>query len=368
MRILFISNPNSIHTRRWVSWFALHGHEVCVVGDTRLVQPWSEMMVIDLPARFNAPALRWPVWAVWIRQIVRRWQPEVLHAHRVSSAGWLGAASGFHPLVVTPWGTDLYQHPQRSRLARWLAEYTMHRADLVTADSEDLCQLAVRFGADAEHTHFIQWGVDTALFRPGIATSQLRQRLDLGTRPVLLSLRGVQPIYNLDIIIASLPSVLARFPDTVLVLRDYNSDPVTKDRLQKQISELGLDNSVRWVGAVSQYQDSVDIYRLAQVAISVPISDSTPISVLEAMACGAPVIASDLPSLREWITPGENGLLVPVGDAEALAQAIVDLLASPQRQAAFSQRNLDLIRQRADHDSEMGKMEALYARLVKPAQ
>ena len=364
MRLLFISNPNNIHTRRWVGWFARQGHEVGIIGDTRLAEPWPGVELFDLPARCAAPALRWPAWALWTRQIVRQWRPDVLHAHRVSSAGWLAAASGFHPLVVTPWGTDLYQHPQRSRLARWLAGYTLRRADLVTADSEDLRQQAMRFGAAPERSHVVQWGVDTTIFQPGDAAAW-RQRLALGAGPVILSPRGVHPIYNLDSIVAALPAVRARFPLATLVLRDYNTDGATKARLEAQIAELGLQEAVRWVGPLPRYEDAAGLYRLADVAVSVPSSDGTPVSVLEAMACGAPVVASDLPSLREWIRPGENGLLAPVRDVQALAQAIISLLADPQRRADFGQRNLEIIRQRADHDLEMGKMEALYAGLVR---
>ena len=364
MRLLFISNPNNIHTRRWVSWFARHGHEVCVIGDTRLVEPWPGVELFDLPARFDASALRWPAWALWTRQIVHRWRPDVLHAHRVSSAGWLAAASGFHPLVITPWGTDLYQHPQRSRLARWLAGFVLRRADLATADSQDLRRQAIHFGAAAERSHVVQWGVDTAVFRPG-DSAEWRQRLALGAAPVILRPRAVHPIYNLDSIVAALPAVRASFPGAVLVLRDYNTDAATKAQLQSQIAALRLQDAVRWVGPLPRYEDSAGLYCLADVAVSVPTSDGTPVSVLEAMACGAPIVASDLPSLREWITPGDNGLLVLAGDAQALAQAIVELLADPLRRAAFSQRNLDLIRQRADHDVEMGKMEALYVGLAR---
>jgi len=83
------------------------------------------------------------------------------------------------------------------------------------------------------------------------------------------------------------------------------------------------------------------------------------------MACGAAPVVSDLPSLREWITDGENGLLVPVGDPEALAAAIVRLLQQPRLREQFRRRNQEIIHSRADHQVEMQKMEQLYESLCR---
>lgn len=366
MKLLFISNPNSTHTRRWVNWFKQHGHRVGLIADVPLELPWPDMQIFDLPRRVNVPVGRYLPWELWTRGIIRRWQPDILHAHRVSSAGWLGAFSGFHPFVVTPWGSDLYQHPYRSRAARWLAGFTLRRADLVTADSQDLRQQAIRFGADHTRCHLIQWGVDTSLFCPGDA-SPWRETLHLPPGgPILLSPRAVKPIYNLDTIIRALPAIRAAFPTVVLILRTYEQEPPYRRRLETLVAELGLEQAVRWLGRLEPWERNVDTYRLADIAISVPASDGTPVSLLEAMACGLPVIASDLPSLREWITPGENGLLVPARDATALAEAVIGLLNDPARREDFGRRGRALVRQRADHHSEMSRMEALYASLLHP--
>lgn len=365
MNLCFISNPNSTHTRRWVSWFARRGHRVCLIADDPLRDAWPEVEVFDLPERVNVPVMRYLPWEIWTRRIIRHWQPDILHAHRVSSAGWLGAFSGFHPFVVTPWGSDLYQHPYRSRLARWLARYTLRRADLVTADSEDLRRQAIFLGANPAKTHLVQWGVDLALFNPGDA-SPLRAELGIGEGPVVLSPRAVKPIYNLDTIVSAIPRVRAAIPPVIFVLRDYGTDAGYKAKIQALIGEFGVADAVRWLGRIEPWERNADTYRMASVAVSVPDSDGTPVSVLEAMACGLPVIAGDLPSLREWITPGENGLLVPVRDARALADAILALLNDPARRAVFAQRGLETVRQRASHQIEMEKMEALYASLCRP--
>ncbi len=365
MRLCFISNPNSIHTRRWVNWFATHGHTVCLIADNPLQQSWENVPIYDLPARFSSFKLKYLVWILWTRQILNRWNPDVVHAHRVNGAGWLGAFSGFHPFVVTPWGTDLYVHPYRSRWARGLARYVLTRADLVTADSADLARQAQFFGSEPQRTHLIQWGIDTSVFHIGAPDPDLRAHLCLNNGPVILSLRALAPIYNIETFVRAVAIVKAAWPQAVFILRDYNTDPDYKACVKGLIKTQALSDAIRWVGEKEHPEEIAGLYRLADIAVSTPSSDGTPVSVLEAMACGAAPIVSDLPSLREWITDGENGLLVPKGDAEALAAATLQLLRQPHLREQFRQRNQEIIQARANQAVEMAKMETLYQHLCQ---
>ncbi len=363
MRLCFISDPNNVHTRRWVGWFARHGHEVCLVADIPLEKPWQDIEVIDLSKRFYAPVVRFPIWAIMLRQILRQWRPDILHAHRVNSAGWVAAGSGFHPLVVTPWGSDLNNLDRQPRLSRPLASYVVRQADLITASSQNLLNQAQLLGAQAGKCHCIQWGVDFTHFYPG-SSPALLQQLEITGGPVLLSPRALNSNYNIHVILSAMPDILKRFPQAILVLRDYNTNQAYKQQLLQQISQLGIDQSIRWLGLIEPWEDNADSYRLADVVISVPISDSMAISIWEAMACGVPVIVSDVPALREWIIPGENGLLAPVGDPVTLAQATIRLLEDTRMLEGFRQSGLELARKNADHETEMSKMEGLYSSLL----
>jgi glycosyltransferase involved in cell wall biosynthesis len=168
----------------------------------------------------------------------------------------------------------------------------------------------------------------------------------------------------LEIIIQAIPRVCEVFPDAVFVLRDYSARADYRAMLKTLIADLSVQDRVRWLASLNGFEEIVDTYRLADAVVSIPSSDGTPVSVLEAMACGTPVIVSDLSSLREWIINGENGLLVPVKDAEALAEAIVLLLRDEKMYAKFRGANLDLVRERANHQVEMEKMERLYQSLL----
>ena len=370
LRLCFISNPNSIHTRRWVSWFARQGHTVCVLADVPPKEPWEEISVIDLSRYFYAPIVRFPVWAVWIRRYIRKWCPDVLHAHRVNSAGWLAAASGFHPYVVTPWGSDVLIGPQRSKVARLLARYTLHHADKITTISQTISDRVIELGGNYEKMARIFVGVDLDVFIPRPASGQecleFRQSLSLPpTAQLVFSPRGINPIYNQDIIMQAIPRVRECFPEVCFVFTSYNIDPAYKQELARMIVELNLGDAIRWLPAASSPAEMAQRFRLSNVVVSVASSDGAPVSVFEAMACGRPVVCSDLPAIREFVTPGETGWLVPARQPAPLADAILHVLDNAQEAVEYGLRAHQLVAKTASLDAQMQRMEAIYYQLAR---
>jgi glycosyltransferase involved in cell wall biosynthesis len=370
LRLCFISNPNIIHTQRWVGWFVKRGHTVCLLADVPLMEPWSEVPIIDLSEIFYARVIRFPVWTLWLKKFLRNWQPDILHAHRVNSAGWLAAASGFHPCVLTPWGSDVFLQPQRSWVARILARYTLRQADLITTISQAIGEQVIQLGARADQLRHIRSGVELDIFSPSPLTE--REKIDICKRLLLpadarlvLSPRAVTPIYNLDIILQTIPYVREHIPQAFFIFIDYNRNPDYKRELDESCKKLGLEQYVRWLSPTHDRTEMAKWYSFSDVVVSVPSSDGgTPVSVLEAMACGKPVICSDLPALREFINSGENGWLVPVRQVTPLAEAIVLLLSRSDLAKEFGQRSSQLVAQKANFEIEMQTMETMYLKLV----
>ncbi len=365
LRLCYISNPNIVHTRRWAGWFARRGHTVCLLADVPPKEPWSEVPVIDLSAIFRGPVVRFAVWEVWLRRFMRRWRPDILHAHRVNSAGWLGAFSGFHPFVVTPWGSDVFLGPSRSKVARYLARYTLQHADQVTALSHAIGERSVELGAGKGKLVEISLGVDLDTFSPGAAKNRLIPGLSIpDDARVVFSPRAAHPIYNLDIILTALQQVRQNFPEVYFLFNKYNPDPVYVDELNRLAKDLDVGSSIIWLPPTSSPAEMAERYRLSDVVISVPSSDGgTPLTILEAMACAKPVVCSDLPPLHEFITSGENGWLVPVRQPGPLADAILRVLQDPIQAAAFGRKARQVVADRVSLEAEMQRMEAIYYQL-----
>ena len=148
----------------------------------------------------------------------------MLHAHSVADPGWFAALSGFHPLVLTAWGSDVLLGLRRGpRLNRWLTRYALHRADLLTADARSVLDAArphLRPGARVE---LIRFGVDTRAFSPGVDATW-RARLALESGPVLLSIRQCHPLYNIDVIIRAFARIREEIPDARLLVKLVSQD------------------------------------------------------------------------------------------------------------------------------------------------
>jgi len=129
-------------------------------------------------------------------------------------------------------------------------------------------------------------------------------------------------------------------------------------KIQNLIKEFKIDKSVRIIYE-TEYEEMPMYYNLADFFISVPSSDSLSVSLLEAMACGVVPVVSDLPATREWVNDGENGLIVPVRNEKALADAILTLFMDKSMRERFKKRNLDLVK-KADFFLHMSRLENLY--------
>lgn len=366
LRLVYLGDPNETHTRRWIGWFADHGHEVSLVvpADMPLESPLQpEIRLIRLPA-FGGRRLRllgYRDGRKAMRNTVGPLRPDVLHVHYLTGYGWLAWESGIRPYAVTVWGSDVFRTIPASRKARWLGRLALRAAALVTADSRDLAEGAIAAGARRDRTREIQFGVDMRRFTPAEPDPGLRARLGLGPGRVVFSARTLLRFYRHDVVLRA----LAQLPDDVqLLLSARHEDPKVRTDLEALAVELGVTDRVRIVDTVA-HDDMPGALRLADVMVSVPETDGTPVTILETLAVGTRVVASDVPSVREWLDPLDPAALVPVGDVDATVTALRRALSLPgDEAAALSAAGRILVTARADYEANMRQVEADYYRLA----
>lgn len=360
---MFVTGAGSVHSQRWVSFFADRGAAVTWVS---LGEPptraYANLRFIELP-KHRIRSLRPVRYVQLLRKLIREVAPDVLHAHQVWIDGIVAAAAGFRPLVVTPWGSDVLLGP-RSPLKRPLISWALKRAQLVTCDGQNTARAVVELGVPRDSIELVCFGTNVEYFTPERSGAEVRSRLDVWSRPVVLSLRHLSPLYDVGTLVSAVPTVLDSCPDAVFVIAGNGTQ---REELIRLAEDLGVRDAVRFVGLIAEaelptYLTAADVY------VSTALSDSgLSASTAEAMACGLPVVVTDTGSNRDWIDDGVNGYIVPVQDSSFLSRKIVDLLRDPARRKAWGKMNRTIIVQRNNYVTEMARMESLYACLTKRA-
>jgi len=371
LRLAFIADPNSLHTRRWIAWFARAGHDV------RLIDPFDADIDPGLPdgvalERYAAHRSRIPLVSLFrsrgqLRRLLARLDTQVLHAQFVRRFGWQAAISGFRPRVVSPWGSDILRVPPRAIRTRWWNRFALRSADLITVSSDGMRDASIRAGARPERIRLIHHGVDTTTFAPGPPSAEVAARVAAGHQPVIVSPRTIRPLYRQGVVVDAVAALSTPQRRPVLVLSARGADPGELARLRQQAADAGIGDQLRVLDDIA-HDDLPDVFRLADVVVSVPETDSFAVTLLEAMACGRPLVVSDVPAVTpvlRGIDPLAGKLVAPIGDAAATAAAIDRALslsdAERERMGALLREHVE---RTADYDANMAEMERLYRRLA----
>lgn len=350
MRVCFLGDAGSIHLQRWVQYFQEAGHQVEVISFRPCPDPEVK---VHLLAEGRNGRLDYILSLSKIRNLLDKIQPDILHAHYATSFGLLAVVSGFHPLVVSAWGSDVLVAPEKSLWLRTVVKHVLKNAEALTSDSEYMSgRMRQLLNGQEKILKTVTMGVSKAWFEE---LPQVKKRPHQ-----ILSLRGHQEIYNIDVILKAMQRVAAEVPEAKLIIAGEGS---TTKALKSLCHSLHLEERVQFAGQLPHAQVQTYLNESA-ISVSVPSSDATAVSLLETMACGSFPVVTDLPANREWVDDGVNGLIVPAKDPEALAQALIRSLRDKDLREAAIQVNRDKIRAKAIWESNMAEVEELYKNLL----
>jgi L-malate glycosyltransferase len=350
MRVLLVSDAASVHTQRWAESLRELGDEV-FVASFRPAQI-EGVEVYTLPTwGLGKPGYVLAVPA--LRRWAARLQPDVVHAHYLTSYGFVAASAGLSPLVVTAWGSDVLLSPKESALAAWLASVPLRRADAVTTVAQHMNPGVVALGAKADEVLVLPFGVDTQCFRPPAAPRPPVPPLRV------ISTRNFGPVYNVATVVEAVR--LLHTSGTSVVL-DLVGDGPLRASLQAQAQAAGLQEVTRFHGHVN-HRLLAELLGSAHVYVSSAVSDGSSVSLNEAMACGCFPVATDIAANTRWLQHGHNGLLFKTADAAALAAAVAQAAADAPLREGAARLNRALIEQHANWQHTVWQMRALYQRL-----
>jgi L-malate glycosyltransferase len=354
VRIAILANAASPHTRRWATAFTDKGHEVHVVSIRRGDIPWVATHRLGV----GPAASRRPWWALLsyvrlllgARRLLRRIAPDVVHAHYSVTHGTIAVLAGWRPVVVTLWGSDLLRGDRPvGWVGRRINRFVLRRADGVTAASRFMAVIGEELAGDGRTVRHVPFGVDTDAFRPAAAAPG---------RPFTVGfVKSFEAKYGAGVLVEAFTRVVERVPDARLVLVGAGS---RQARLERLIERLGLAGRVDLPGRV--LNDRVPTVMAGFDVLANPSrSEAFGVVLLEASASGLPVVATRVGGTAETVVDGVTGLLVPVDDPAALAEALVALADDPERRRRMGEAGRAMVVADYRWDRCVDRMLAVFA-------
>lgn len=378
MRICYLADGRYIHTYRWLRFFKSIGHEVSLIS----FQPMGDDHVTAVEREGGkylgqlGPFHVKRFWRTsrdlcWLIRTLHLEQVDIVHCHFIGANTWYAALTGFHPLVLTVMGggdvCGPTWTPHGSLSARVMTPFALRRADLITSWSALMARIVQPYSRKGTPVEVVHGGVELDRFFPGPRPHALRDELGLPSAArVIFSPRLMRPLSNLHHI-AEAARIVAQHCADVFFVFGY---PAAAKDLEyethvKEVAEAsGISGRFRFVEQIP-HERMPDYHRLSDVTVAIPDYDGTPMSILESMACGTPVVLGDIPDYDPtYFEPNVTVAVTRIDDPGSIAETIIGILNAPQVAGERAREARRRVEERGSFEAQMHRMDRLYQTLV----
>lgn len=356
--VVLVAAANSVHTARWANALAGRGLEVHLAS----IHDSADQAYDERVTMHRLPGLRgagYVAAAPALRTLLERVRPDLVNTHYASGYGTLSrlALVGLStPHLLSVWGSDVYEFPDRGRATRVVLQGNLAAATRVASTSEAMARRTREFtDRPVDVTPF---GIDTSVFAP-------QPRQDRG-EVVVGTVKLLKPVYGIDVLMRAFVrarELVRQANGPELRLEVTGSGPAEAE-LRALAAELGVADAM--LGGVT-HEQVPDRLRQLDVFVALSRQESFGAAILEAGACGLPVVVSNAAGPAEVTVEGETGLVVPIDDVEAAAQAIARLALDGdlrERMGAAGRRH---VQERYSWERSVDDMLETYRRTVTDA-
>jgi glycosyltransferase involved in cell wall biosynthesis len=363
MKICYLADARSIHTQRWVKYFAERGHEVHLISYNHAhIEDVKTYVLPNLKNQFLTLILRF----LEVKRLIKSMKPDLVHAHYIAGYGWYGALSRFHPFVATAWGRDIAVDPERSKLYRFLVKYVLKRADLVHTGDEPGKERLIELGCDEGKILIQPMGIDTTRFSPEAKSEDLRRNLGIEDKYSVLCARWFTTGYYVDIFIKAMPYVLKEIPNVRFII--CGAGPL-ESQFKKLVEKLEINNDVVFTGLIPnaempKYLASIDVYADTVIHLTNKGGGGIGVTTMEAMACETPHILAKSVSVNDssnWF----HGLTYEPLNPKDLAKKIVHLLKNEELRGEIGKKSRETALEIGDWGKNMKIQEKIYQQLTE---
>lgn len=361
MKVLLLSDTHSEHTEKWALGLAESNIQVGLFSFNRASYDWHHhpniTVFFEPEKKINAEStltkLAYLKYVNVLKKIIKHFQPDILHAHYATSYGLVGALSGFHPFIISSWGTDVMKFPDKNFMAKSILKYNFKHADLLCATSHTISNYIAKISP--KEVKVIPFGIDAETFKPKKVQSLFEEE-----DYVIGTIKPLEKLYNQDVLIDAFALIKAKYPKTKLLIVGSGS---VADKLKEQAKNLNLENDIRFTGRVP-FSEVSNYYNMMKIMVNISEYESFGVSVVEAMACALPVVVTNVGGLKEVVSSDRVGLKVENATAEETATAIEKLMNDQALYADISKNARQHVLEHYEWQSNLRSMIELYQGLI----
>ena len=355
-----LASSRSVHTARWASGLSKRGWRITLMtADPDEPHDYNGIPLVRLPGSGKGVFIT-------AGSFVKKWVKEndiaFIHAFYATDYGFLATYSRCAPVLLSVMGTDVFSYPEKSWIHKWGTSRILKSAQAVAATSRVMASRVEELTQGKVKPAITPFGVDTNVFKP--------EDLDRSQRNTdesihIISIRHLHYKYGLDLLISAAGIIQKQKPGLKFVVDIYGDGP-ERENLQRQIDETGLQDCITLHGKVAP-ENVPELLREATIFVAPSREESFGVAVLEASACGLPVIGSRVGGLPEVILDGETGLLFGKNNPGELADCIITL-TEPQVSGKLGKNGVKFVQTEYTSEVALTKMEAVYQLMIKKGQ
>lgn len=366
MKVLLLADAESIHTKKWVVSLKEMNIDVAVFSLRDSLDEiyskgiWLYSCDIDNSIFQKGSLLKklckYILCVFRLKKVVNEFRPDVIHAHYASSYGLLGALLNYHPFVISVWGSDIYDFPNKTIFNKYIIKYNFMCANQILSTSYAMVREIKKY--TKKGIKVIPFGVDTNNFKVKKINS-IFSNSDF----VFGSIKSLEKIYGVDNVIRAFAKVYMKYPNLKLNLLIVG-DGCEKGNLEELSRKLGVNKATKFIGKVN-HSDISRYLNMMSISMVLSHSESFGVSVLEASACEKPVIATDVGGLPEVVNNNETGIIVADNNIDETVKAMCFFVDNPDKISQMGERGRKFVKKHYRWEQSVSEVLKVYCYVLE---
>lgn len=353
MKICFLADSTSAHTKKWCDYFLSRGYEIIIISLTDGNIPGCKVYNFNVGETIYNNDIK-KLFSYFgkikrVKNIIKEEKPDIVHAHYATSYGLLGSLVNFKPYILSVWGSDVYDFPRRSVIHRGLLKYNLKKPSVIMSTSNDMKDEIQKYtNRDVMVTYF---GVNTNVFKP-IPNLKSSNVFTVGT------IKSLFKIYGLEYLLKAFKELTDKYRNDKfkLIIAGKGEE---EENLKNLSKELGIDKLVDFKGFLKK-DELVNTYNQMDIAVFPSLQESFGVSAVEAQSCGVPVVCSNVGGLPEATNPGYSSILVEPKNTNELFKALEKLYLNKELRENMGKNGRKYVLERFVIEENFAKIDDVY--------